>query len=472
VLRSIESAHGKGTWKVNGNSTRRVRIEATGGGVVAHVGLHALGAFADRLGVGDALSARIPPAGERLPVHDRGKVLTHAMLMLAGGGEACSDIEALRAQPALFGAVPSDSTLYRTFRQIAPATLAGVWEATAAARARVWRRSSVTNTADPVFLDIDATLVEVHSENKEGSAPYYKRGFGFHPMLCFADATGEALAARLRPGNAGANTITDHLAVLDDAVAQLPTEIAVGHRPGDAAEMVARAVVVRTDSAGCTHGFVAGCRDRNIGFAVVARSNKQVAAAISRTFTETGNRWAPARRQDGEVRDGAQVAELTDLVDLTDWPSGTRLIVRREPLHPGAQQSLFPSTEFRYWGHYTDQAGDPVDLDMSMRAHAHVEDHIRRLKDSGLCRFPFRDLDANRAWLAVVCFAADLVRWFQLLCLPGRLARAEPKTLHWRLWHAPARLIRHARQDIVRILDGWPDAAAIVTAHARIAALT
>jgi hypothetical protein len=165
------------------------------------------------------------------------------------------------------------------------------------------------------------------------------------------------------------------------------------------------------------------------------------------------------------------VAELTDLVDLGDWPDGTRLIVRREPLHPGAQQTLFPSTEFRYWGHYTDQDGDPATLDATMRAHAHVEDHVRRLKDSGLCRFPFRDLDANRAWLAIVCFAADLVRWFQLLCLTGHLARAEPKTLRWRLWHAPARLVRHARRDIVRILDGWPDAPAIIAAHARIAAL-
>jgi hypothetical protein len=457
---------------VNGNSTRRVAIEAGGEGVVAHVGLHALGAFGDRLGLGDALSARIPPAGERLPLHDRGKVLTQAMLMLAGGGESCADIEALRAQEHLFGAVPSDSTLYRTFRQLGPATLAGVWEAMAAVRAQVWRRSSVTNTAEPVFLDMDATLVEVHSENKAGTAPTYKRGFGFHPMLCFADATGEALAARLRPGNAGANTVADHLDVLDDAIAQLPVEVAAGHRPGEGASEVARAVVVRTDSAGCTHGFVEGCRGRNIGFAVVARSNKQVAAAISRTFTDPGTgRWAPARRQNGEVRDGASVAELTDLVDLSDWPAGTRLIVRREPLHPGAQQTLFPSSEFRYWGHYTDQAGDPVTLDATMRAHAHVEDHIRRLKDSGLCRFPFSDLDANRAWLAAVCFAGDLVRWFQLLCLTGHLARAEPKTLRWRLWHAPARLIRHARRDIVRILDGWPDADAILAAHTRIAAL-
>jgi hypothetical protein len=94
-------------------------------------------------------------------------------------------------------------------------------------------------------------------------------------------------------------------------------------------------MVVRTDSAGCTHGFVDGCRQRNIGFAVVARSNAQVSAAISRTYTETNpDRWAPTRRQSGEARTGAQVAELTDLVDLADWPEGTRQIVRREPPAP------------------------------------------------------------------------------------------------------------------------------------------
>ena len=120
--------------------------------------------------------------------------------------------------------------------------------------------------------------------------------------------------------------------------------------------------------------------------------------------------------------------------------------MRREPLHPGAQTSLFPSLEFRFWGHYTDRAGSPVDADVHMRAHAHVEDHIRRLKASGLERFPFTDLDANRAWMALVCFAADLVRWFQLLCLRGPLAIAEPKTLRWQLWHTPARVVRHARQ--------------------------
>ncbi|MDQ4133231.1 MAG: IS1380 family transposase [Actinomycetota bacterium] len=455
---------------MNANSTVRVKVEGAGDQVVAHVGLHALGAFADRLGLGHSLSSRIPVTGERLPLHDRGKVLVQAMLMLAGGGEACSDIEALRTQERLFGAVPSDSTLYRTLRAIDAKTLAGLWEAVAGVRAQVWRRSAATSGTAPVVLDIDSALVEVHSENKEGTGPTYKGGFGFNPMLCTADATGEALAAMLRPGDAGTTTVADHLAVLDAAVTQLPAEVAAGHRPGDDAATVRREVRVRTDSAGCSRGFVWGCRARNVGFTVVARRNEKVHAAISKVLADD-RRWSPALHQDGDERPGAAVAELTDLVDLSDWPDGTRLIVRREPLHPGAQQSLFPSLAYRYWGHYTDSAGDAVSLDVAMRAHAHVEDVICRLRDSGFERFPFTDLDANRAWLALVCFSDVLVRWFQLLCCVGRWQQAAPKSLRWSLWHSPARVVRKAGRWVVRLLDGWPTADLLLDAYRRIALL-
>ncbi len=455
---------------MNANSTIRVKVEGGGQQVVAHVGLHALGAFADRLGLGDSLSARIPLTGERLPLHDRGKVLVQAMLMLAGGGEACSDIEHLRAQERLFGSVPSDSTLYRTLRSIDAKTLDGLWEATAHVRAEVWRRSAATTGTAPVVLDVDSSLVEVHSENKEGTGPTYKGGFGFNPMVCTADATGEVLAVRLRPGNAGTTTVTDHLEVLDAAVGGLPPEIAVGHRPGDDASLLRRTVTVRADSAGCSRGFVWGCRARNVGFAVVARSNAQLSAAIARAVADP-KRWSPALGQNGDIRPGSAVAELTDLVDLDGWPPGTRLVVRREPLHPGAQQSLFPALEHRYWGHWTDSDGEAVDLDVAMRAHARVEDNIRRLRDSGFERFPFVDLGANRAWLATVCFADALVRWFQLLCCEGSMAAAEPKTLRWALWHSPARVVRTAGRWVVRILAGWPTANALLGAYRRIAVL-
>jgi hypothetical protein len=297
----------------------------------------------------------------------------------------------------------------------------------------VWRRSGATTGNDEVVLDIDASLVEIHSEHKAGSAPTYKGGFGFHP-------TGKA-------------------------VAQLPAELAAGHHPGDDEGLVGRPVRVRTDPAGCSARFATGCRESNIGFSVVARSSPAIHAAIS-AVADDEQRWSPARGQDGEARPGAAVAELTELVALSGWPDGTRLIVRREPLHPGAQTSLFPSLEFRYWGHDTDAEGDPVERDVDMRAH------IRRLRASGLERFPFADLDANRAWLAVVCFAADLVRWFQLLCLTGAMAVAEPKALRWGVWHTPARVVRRARRCVVRILDDWPHAGALLGAYRRIALLT
>ncbi len=456
---------------MNATSARRVVVEAGGSGVVSHVGLHGLCSFADRLGLGEALSAAIPPRGERAPLHDRGKVLVHAAAMVAGGGEACSDIEFLRAEPDLFGWVPSDSTVWRTFHEVTPSILDDLRTALASIRAKVWRRSSATTGTAPVVLDIDSSLVEIHTDSKPGTGATYKGGWGFHPMLCFADATGEALAARLRPGNAGANDAADHLAVLDEAIAQLPEEIAVGHRAGEEASLVAREIVVRADSAGCSGAFVAGCRARNVGFSVVARSNAKIYEAIFSTlgFEEC---WHPAIFQDGEVRDDAHVLELTELVDLSSFPQGTRLIVRREPLHPGAQQSLFDSLQYRYWGFYTDQDGDPVLLDAFMRAHAHVEDDIARLKESGLCRFPFSSIAANRVWLFLLAMAADLLRWFQLLCLSGPLALARPKLLRWALLHAPGRLVRSARRQIVRILDHWPAARALLDAYEAIAGIT
>ena len=386
-------------------------------------------------------------------------------------GEACSDIEALRAQPALFGPVASAPTLYRTVRNLSPEVVEGLWSALGQIRSQVWDRALIASGSDPVVLDIDATLIEIHSENKAGTAPTHKRGFGFHPMLCFADATGEALAGTLRPGNAGANTIADHLAVLDAAIDQLPGVVCAGHRRGDDPALVTRLVQVRADSAGCSTRFAAGCRARNIGFAVVARRNDTIHGAIHKIRFDD-NRWQPAITQSGEPRRGAAVADITDLVDLTDWPAGTRLIVRREPRHPGAQRSLFPSERFRYWGHYTDATGDPATLDAHMRAHAHVEDHIQRLKDSGLDRMPFADFDANAAWLALVCWADSLVRWFQRLCCTGPLATANPKRLRWQLWHTPARLVRSGRRQIVRLLDDWPTTDQLLGAYQHIATIT
>ena len=132
--------------------------------------------------------------------------------------------------------------------------------------------------------------------------------------------------------------------------------------------------------------------------------------------------------KDGEPSKRAQVAELTDSVDLEGWPERTRFIARREPLHRGAQRTLFDSELWRYRGFCTDADGNPAQLDAHMRAHARIENTIAALKDSGLKRMPFSDFDANAAWAALVALSMALVRWFQQLRLRGPLGSSRPQT--------------------------------------------
>jgi hypothetical protein len=158
---------------MHSTSTNFVKVESGGNGVAAHVGLHALGALADQLGLGASLSSRIVARGERIPLHDRGKVLVQMSLVIAGGGESCADIEHLRVQEELFGSVPSDSTVFRTFHEFDAEQRVELAKALAEVRAKVWQKVD-TKPSDPVILDFDASLVDVHSELKEKAAPTYQ----------------------------------------------------------------------------------------------------------------------------------------------------------------------------------------------------------------------------------------------------------------------------------------------------------
>ena len=247
------------------------------------VGLFALGGFSDRVGLTGALSGAVPWRGERAPVHDRGRVLVHALLMLAAGGEACADIEHLRAQRQLFGEAASDSTLWRVLTGLGADGAAMLLGAAASVRPGVW---AGTDRSGPLAIDVDSTLVEVHSENKAGAAPHYKGGYGFHPTIC-STADGEPLWIKLRAGNAAANDIADHLEVIDAAVAVLPETDAAGHREHDGDKEVERPVVVRIDAAGCSPTLAAALSDRNIGYVVSARSAPGIEAAIRSALGDT-----------------------------------------------------------------------------------------------------------------------------------------------------------------------------------------
>jgi hypothetical protein len=447
-------------------------------GVVSHAGSRLLADVADRTTLTAELSEAA--AGLRKPRarHDPGRVLVDMAVAVADGARTISDVAVLADQAALFGAVASDSTCWRLLERLDTARLGAVASARAAAREVVWaQRAELCRQPFPparaagrdlpgLVIDLDASIVVCHSE-KEQAAPTFKRTFGYHPLLAFCDNTGEFLAAALRKGNAGSNTAADHVTVLDAALAQLPDQ----HRHGTP-------ILVRADGAGCTREFLAHIRalrdtavscEYSVGWAITERERAAITAVPK-------NVWADAIDADGGHRDGAGLAEITGVLParaLTGYPAGTRVIVRRERPHPGAQLDAFEEADgWRYTGFATDTGfGQLAHLDARHRAHARVEDRIRCAKDTGLDHFPSRAFAINAAWLAVVMLAVDLIAWTQHLLLHGHLASAEPKTLRYRLLHVAARLTRGQRRCWLRIQRTWPWAHDLAAAFTRLTAL-
>lgn len=188
--------------------------------LVSHAGAYVLGDLADRTGLAAGLSQALAPLKRHQRGYDRGQVLTQLAVAIADGATTISDIDVLRLQPDLFGEVASAPTVWRLLSALEDESLTRIAAARAEARRRAWAAG-----LDPGFyvIDVDGSLVTAHSE-KEGAAPNYKQGFGFYPLVATLDATGETLAALLRPGNAGSGTASDLIEVLDAALAQLPAE--------------------------------------------------------------------------------------------------------------------------------------------------------------------------------------------------------------------------------------------------------
>jgi hypothetical protein len=432
--------------------SQTVEVTADGEGLVSHAGAALLVELADRAGLTGGLSEAMAPTRERRSSHDPGRVLRDVAVMLADGGDCVTDMAAYEGQERLFGAKASETTTHRVLKSVDERLLERIRAARAAARARVWDAGARPET---ITLNIDATLVSAHAE-KERAAGNYRHGYGFHPICCYLDETGEALAAILRPGNAGSNTAADHFAVLALALEQLP------------AEDLGREILVRADSGGATHAFTADCRDAGIRFSVGYELNDTVRSAIL-ALPEAA--WVPAIDADGRRREGAWVAELTDHLDLSAWPEGSRLICRRERPHPGAQFEIFDEHGYRHTCFLTDQDGaDLAALELRHRGRARVEDSIRAGKDTGMRNLPHHAFEHNQTWLELSLIAQDLLCWTKLICLDGQLATAEPKRLRHRLLHVAGRVVRHGRRTRLRLQADWPWAKTLAAAFARLRA--
>jgi hypothetical protein len=442
---------------------------------VSRAGTGLLVETAGHLGLEQALAAAT--VGVRpLAVHTPAAVLADLSLMLADGGTRLRHLGVLRGQPGLFGEVASVPTATRTLAALADddaidGTIGVLDEARAKVRARAWQlgavpapvaAAAVGEDVGPLCLDLDATLVVAHSDAKDGAGKTYKRTFGFHPMTAWldrGDGTGEALAIELRKGNAGANNGADQIRILDRAWGQLP-------ELPDELE-----VLVRADTAGAVHGLVDHIVARGCRFSVGMRLQGQLRETIH-ALEEHDGRWTQAIRQDGTPRKGAAVAEITDLVELASWPAGSRLLVRREPLHPGAQQTFDDIDGYRFTAFLTDQTELAIAvLDARHRAHARVEDRIRCAKNTGLAAMPCDTFDRNQLWGQLVAIAADLLTFTQQLALRGRHAIAEPRVLRYQLLHVAGRIANSGRRRVMHLPADWPFTHVLLAAFRRLRAL-
>jgi hypothetical protein len=465
-----------------------LKVTADGKGLVGHAGTVLLRKAADQAGLTAALSTALRKTGT-LPLLDRGIVLLSMAAAIALGATSMSDIAVLAHLAPVLGAAPSGPTARRALDLAGtPAVLDRIARARARARAHAWKLIEATGAGFPwlviagktltgwVVIDMDATLVTAHSD-KEGAAPTYKKGYGFHPLGAWCRNTRECLAMLLRPGNAGSNTFTDHKEVLAAAIRQVPARFR-------------RRILVRVDGAGASHELVEhllakSSPRRTLLFTcgwMITPSDEDAIKMVP------ADAWKPGIAQDGTMEEDKHVAEITHLMSRAGkWPAGLRWIVRRVKPSRRQMKNLTDwekKTGWRYSVICTNIPDSGIDrvpgshhpqyIDVAHREHACVETAgVRTAKAMGLRGLPSKTWQVNAGWVIAANIAADLAAWTRLLGHSDdpELREADPDTLRYRVWHLPARLARHARQRTLAISPDWPWAGAFLACWQRLCAL-
>ena len=434
------------------NARRPGIVVTTGGqGVVSHAGARLLCELADDVGLTEALSEAMAPTKQRRRGHDRGQVLVDMAVAIADGATTLSDVRVLGDQPGLFGDVASVPTMWRTL------------EATDAQRPRAHRGCSGQRSSGGVGGRDGPGLLRDRHRRHARQCPLGQRGCGAqlqarlrlraHGRL--PRRHGRGPGRHLAPGQCGGR-----IGPRPRALARRRAGPAAGGPNGDRGH--------RPDRLG--RGQSRLRRRLSRAWRPLHRGAPPQRRAGRLVVDIPQNRWMSTISADGtDERDAGMVAEITDLVDLGPWPEGTRMLVRREEPHPGAQLTFSDVDGHRYQLFITDHPEDDVAfLEALYRGRGRCERRICDAKDTGLENLPSASFAINEAWLALVLIATDLLAWMRGLCLEGALQKAEPKRLRYALLHSAGILVRSARRTTLRIAAGWPWADDLVAAFARL----
>ena len=339
-----------------------------------------------------------------------------------------------------------------------------------------WLAVAGKTLAGWLVIDMDATLVTASSD-KEGAAPTWKKGYGFHPLGAWLANTRECLAMLLRPGNAGSNTFADHKEVLSAALRQVPARFR-------------RKVLVRVDGAGASHDLIGHLLSLSSARkTVLFTCGWMITAADEDAIRQVPqDTWKPGTAQDGGAEEDKDIAEVTGLMSRAgNWPDGLRWIARRVKPSRRHLKNLTDYERETGWKYSitctnvpdsgisgVPGSHHPQYLDTVHREHAVVETGgVRTAKAMGLRNLPSKTWRVNAGWVIAANIAADLTAWTRLLgCHDDEELRdAAPDTLRYRLWHIPARVARHSRERILKISPDWPWKDAFLTCWQRLCAL-
>jgi hypothetical protein len=411
------------------------------GHAVANAGLLLPATLADRLGI-EAVIDELVNLGNRPGHHRPGRKVLTLLHALLAGGDCIDDADLLRAgstAEVLGHRVMAPSTLGTFLRSFTFGHVRQLDRVAELVMSRAWAAGGGPGT-QPMTIDLDSTICEVHGHHKQGAAYGYTRQLGYHPLLATRADTGEVLHARQRTGRAASGRGAERFVV----------ELAGRVRRAGATG----ALTLRADSGFWSAKVLAACRRHGVRFSITVRQTSTVAAAIAAIGEHA---WTDIDYPNGGA---AQVAETT--------LGGDRLIVRRTRL-VGPQASLWP--DWRYHAFVTDRQGSTVELDADHRRHAVCELAIRDLKHgAGLRHCPSGNFLANAAWLVIATLAHNLLRWVATIGL-GSSDLVTAKTLRRRLLHLPGRLTRSARRRLLHLPTDWPWATQFLRALTRLRAI-
>lgn len=478
--------------KIRGSRQRRkrVRVGAPDESLTTNAGLAPVSELVRRLRLVEQIDQATGPIKTRAGGHGLGGVLVGMAAAQLAGQNFLVGLDRVRADGAGQTLVPvaglATSTACGLARRISAGQWLGVETGVAAVSERMlailpaWRRQALCQNAT---IDIDATDVEVYGRKKRGVAYNYAGQRCGRPDVASWAEVETVLAADLLAGDQDPRSSV--VTLLHRAVAALPARVRAGQ------------VAVRVDAGYFAGDLARAARAEGVSFAVGAKRIAPLWRLLSGTSQDT---WTEAIDMAG-----AQVA-VADYAPA-DWPTGTRLLIRRVRLDP-AQVSADPRSRRRRTLH-PDQRALPLDelvaaeaiygysfiltdLDVSTPERAVAAEHWYRHRTSvenvfrdgkhgaALCHLPSGYAQINRAWMWGALLAVAIAGWLHQLTgvltsdasLVGhgvRGGKAMIETLRWRLITIPARLVHHAGQLILR--PPPPHRALLAEILARICAL-